>query len=516
VLTAARPKGVGCEKKYFCLKRRIFVFKGRNIMAKKSKRIVKKQGKATAALSGVSVSVYEDDPDSGTRTVRPAPDITARGRLAYTFPSAPAPAGIFQPDTPEFRYWNAAEALRRGADFWATWIPDGNWEVGPSLRVLLDEGTDLNAFYDRQALNFFHGPGDGKTVFSGASPDILCHEMGHAILDTIKPQLWGAASHEAAAFHEAFGDMSAILAALQLPSLRSAILTETHGHLYRNSRLSRLAEQLGAAIRLQAPDAVDPDCLRNAVNSFTYRDPITLPQMAPASHLSSEPHSFSRVFTGAFFEIISGMLSAKAKSSGPTPDDLLEVTNEIGGILVSAVKASPVVANWYSQVAAAMVQKSADVNAKYAPIMKGVFVRRSILSLGSASDVQELQSKAPKVVGMATMFERPLGTIAIPSYHYGLDDPLMVESASHPRSFAAMSGNTTGIGSLEPRSSSTAAVAFVDDLFCRGRVDYAGIGRKNAQLDNGSRVRSHRLAKDGGAVRLHRCLFDCGLTHQYR
>jgi hypothetical protein len=104
--------------------------------------------------------------------------------------------------------------------------------------------------------------------------------------------------------------MSAILSALQLQSLRSAILHDTGGHLYQNSRLSRLAERLGSAIRAQHPDAVDRDCLRNAVNSFTYQDPITLPQMAPTTQLSSEPHSFSRVFTGAFFEALAGMLAA--------------------------------------------------------------------------------------------------------------------------------------------------------------------------------------------------------------
>src|SRR5947209_2623599 len=139
--------------------------------------------------------------------------------------------------------------------------------------------------------------------------------MGHAILDSIKPELWDGLQ-EAAAFHEGFADVSAILSALQLPSLRATILTHTGGHLYRSSRLSRLAEQLGSAIRAQEPDAVDPDCLRNAVNSFTYDDPIELPQMAPASQLSSEPHSFSRVFTGAFFESLAGMLHAKAADAG--------------------------------------------------------------------------------------------------------------------------------------------------------------------------------------------------------
>jgi hypothetical protein len=90
-----------------------------------------------------------------------------------------------------------------------------------------------------------------------------------------------AASIEVAAFHESFGDMSALLSALQLPSLREGVLAETGGVLHRASRLSRLAEQLGWAIRQSVPSAVEPDCLRNAVNTFFYRDPDTLPTMAP-------------------------------------------------------------------------------------------------------------------------------------------------------------------------------------------------------------------------------------------
>jgi hypothetical protein len=88
-----------------------------------------------------------------------------------------------------------------------------------------------------------------------------------------------------AAFHESFGDMSAILSQLQLPGFRKAVLTETGGVLYRSSWLSRLAEQLGWAIRFAFPDAVDSDCLRNAVNSFFYRDPIQLPPSGPANTL---------------------------------------------------------------------------------------------------------------------------------------------------------------------------------------------------------------------------------------
>ena len=119
-----------------------------------------------------TVSAWEDDPGTGVRLERPIPDLAKP--LAFTFPAAPAPAGDYAPGTPEFRYWTAAEALRRGADYWTARTGLAQWEVGASLPVILDEGEDLNAYYDRQALNFFHGPGaDGGTVYSGESPDIV-------------------------------------------------------------------------------------------------------------------------------------------------------------------------------------------------------------------------------------------------------------------------------------------------------------------------------------------------------
>jgi hypothetical protein len=465
---------------------------------------------ATATVSG-----WEDDPEPAVLVTRPIPNLAKRP-LAFSFTGQKPPAGMYQPGTSQFRYWTAAEALRRGADFWAPRVPGGKWEVGPVLKVVLDEGEDLNAYYDRKALNFFHGPGKGGTVYSGESPDIVCHEMGHAILDSIKPQLWNAASHEAAAFHESFADMSAILSALQLPSLRSAILADTHGHLCTNSRLSRLAEQLGSAIRLQAPDAVDPDCLRNAVNSFTYRDPITLPQGAPASQLSSEAHSFSRVFTGAFFEILGGMLAAKAAKPGaPTEQELLAVSGEIGDILVAGVKQAPVVPNWYAQVAAAMVQASGQANAAYPPTLRAVFVRRSILSLHSAANVETLHAAIAAVAprAAAARADEPLASIAIPSEDYGLAKALLVEAASHPRRIVVSAAATQGNGSLEPASSSTAARGFVDDLFSRGRVDYGDVGPSHPHLNHGRRLRSHELVAEGDAIRLQRRLFDCGFAH---
>ena len=467
------------------------------------------------AATAATILIWEDDPESGHPPVPfPAPRPEA-APLAFTFPKPGYTVGHYNPQTPQFRYWVAVEALRRGASFWAAHSGPAKWQPGPKLAVLLDAGTDLNAYYDRKALNFFHGAGAGKVVYSGESGDVLCHEMGHAILDAIKPQLWGAASHEAAAFHESFGDMSAILAALQVPSLRSKVLAETGGNLCRNSRLSRLAEQLGSAIRARSPDSVDPDCLRNAANSFSYQDPMRLPARAPAAQLSSEPHSFSRVFTGAFLEGLAGMASARAASGQVTEADLLAAAGDIADILLAGVTQAAVVPNFYAQVAASMVTASAPRHPAYSGVLRAAFVRRAILSLHSAAEVEALHTSAAAAMAPAPAPDghEPLETLALPAGHYGLDQPLLVEAPSQHRGIAPHAFAFAADRALEPASSATAARSFVDDLFRQGRVDYAGQGRPDARLEHGRRHKSHKLVADGGVIRLRRCLFDCGLSH---
>jgi len=445
----------------------------------------KKNAKRTTQAT-VKTLTWEDDPGSGSKPLPvKAPDPAGKP-LAFQFPSpAPAPR-TYKAGTAGFRYWVAVEALRRGASFWAPRVPGGRWQPGARLPVLLDEGEDLNAYYDRSALNFFHGPGPSGVVYSGESPDVLCHEMGHAILDSVKPGLWDAASHEVAAFHESFGDMSAILSALQLPTLRKAVLVATGGRLYRSSRLSRLAEQLGAAIRAQHPDAVDRDCLRNAVNSFSYQDPLTLPSWAPATHLSSEPHSFSRVFTGAFFEALGGMLAAVAKTpSAPTEAELLGVSGDMGDILVSAVRAAPVASGFYSRVATGMVHVASTRRPAYGAALKATFARRSILSVASVAALATGPAAAPAEVEQG----REPSRIAIDATSFGLDTrSLYVFGAAQP----------------------AAAGAFVEDLLRRGRVHLAGAGGVAAMAPASPHpLKTHSLVKENGEVVLRRNLFDC-------
>jgi hypothetical protein len=459
-----------------------------------------------------NVMVWKDDPGSELGLLEvPAPDLNLKP-YALRMDARPVEPKIYDKGTPEFRFWSAAACGARGASYWGALVPDGiTWQPGPVLPVILDEGEDLNAFYDRKALNFFHGPGgNGNTVFSGESPDIVCHELGHGILDSLRPELFDTASLEVPAFHEGFADISALLTALQVPDVRAAVLQETGGHVGRNSNWSRLAEQLGSAIRAQAPDAVDADCLRNAANSFQYQDPEGLDASSPAATLSQEPHNFSRVFSGAFLEAFAGMVLTE--SANPKADDLLEVSRNAGSLLVAAVQAAPIVPEWYSQVAAALIAADRQSGGKFEVPLKSAFVRRGILARQNAVAIGALQEASAAIAAVASAVrskEMPLQ--AIDGGAYGLGNvPLFVNVANQARLIVALASGR-GDATVTPPSSDHAARSFVEHLIRLGRIDFGGYGVQGAFIAHPRARKTHRIERlPNGALALRRILFYCG------
>jgi hypothetical protein len=265
---------------------------------------------------------------------------------------------------------------------------------------------------------------------------------------------------------------------------------------------------------------VDADSLRNAVNSFTYHDPLSLPSSAPSSQLSSEPHSFSRVFTGAFFEGLAGMLAAIAKSAkSPTEAELLAVSRDMGNILLAAIRQAPIVANFYSQVATAMVQAGNTVNSAYGPVLNAAFVRRGILSLQSASAIGGLSTTVATPKGIAAAAtavaeEAPLARIALDGNRFGLGSrPILVTTASHPRSVSVYAAASNG-EQLTPPSADAAATAFVDDLIRRGKVELPQRRGVSAGLVSHRSLKTHRLVAGDEGLVLQRMLFDCGHRHR--
>ncbi|MDK1494626.1 hypothetical protein QN219_32420 [Sinorhizobium sp. 7-81] len=455
------------------------------------------------------IQIWENDPASSSLVKADKPNIKQLP-FRYTFPP---PALAPDPDTtsPNFRYWNAAEALRRGADFWGPAVPDQQWFGGPDLEVRLNVGTRWNANYDRRALNFYRGQlGPGSFVYAAGSADMLCHELGHAILDAVQPLLWNSGNAEAVAFHESFGDVSAILCALQIETMRNSILASTNGNIYCNSRLSRIAEQFGTALHTIFPDDADQDCLRNAWNPFCYAPPTSLPPMGPSSILTARSHSFSRVFTGAVFESLAGMLAVNPPA---TPDRLRDVTFEMRDIMIEAVRSAPVVPQFYASVAAKMVLAASARNGAYRAVFRDAFVRRLILSLEVAANILSSPTANDDTgFAVAPHTDRPTFS-ALPSSHYGLDKPLHIELPADPVGTAARSATRDG-RSMAPLNVEEAVTTFVDRLFMRGRVDYGEFGgrdHKGGKAQNPSSGDStHRLELVDDQLWLRRIRICCG------
>lgn len=474
--------------------------------------------------SSEDVACWEDDPgDPGD--AKPLAPITvpapseSTAPMPFTIGGAVPPPRIYQAGTAGFLFYAAACALRRTASFWGPIIrPVAKWQTGRVLDVQLDSGVDLNAYYtrggfgDTAGLHFFHESVGGRVYFSGESPDVASHEMGHAVLDAIKPQLWDAQSIETAAFHESFGDMSALLSALQVPSFRQTVLAETNGVVNRASRLSRLAEQLGAAIRMQHPDATDPDCLRNAANSFFYRDPQTLPASAPASQLSSEPHSFSRVFTGAFLDALAGIFKLQPK--WPNVGGLAKASEDAARILVGGVREASVVADFYSQVAAHMVQigDAAPFKGRYRDVLKSAFVRRGILSVQAAATLASVAQPARRRAAIVADSDRTLPMVAISASQYGLASGSLHVFAPQESKRLAVTGSSTMLGPIEPRSAQNAAESFTEDLFQRGHVLTPPHLRTDAATLHPFAFKTHIVVEEDGKLVLRRRTFDCGFA----
>src|SRR5262249_8574443 len=169
---------------------------------------------------------------------QPARPNRPASRAGFTFTGTAPPEDTYNQATQlnSFLFWQAREAVLAAVATWDN--PGGTLNRCPEepddperLEVDLDHqdpeftgGAKLNAFYDRVGLRFFIFSNATATFASGLSTDTVSHETGHALLDTIRPDLWNSFKVEVPAFHESFGDCWALLTALMDPALRTQVL----------------------------------------------------------------------------------------------------------------------------------------------------------------------------------------------------------------------------------------------------------------------------------------------------
>lgn len=258
------------------------------------------------------------------------------------------------------------------------------WPGTSILAVLPRAGVDLNAYYDRRSLRFFYAshPLIGGSLFTCDSADIVTHELGHAILDSFRPDLWSAMSIEAASFHEAFADFTAIMHILTYDKVIERAFIDAGGDIKNPNVATRLAEQFGKAIYKLAPnDGRDPDCLRSAINSFKYVDPATLPEDAPHNQLAKESHSFGRVFLGAFWDMLV-VLFNDFRTTGLEPIPALKQARDVlTKYTLRAIQQAPNNAKFFESVGKTLLWVDVTTNnRRFHDKLQQVLVDRNIVT----------------------------------------------------------------------------------------------------------------------------------------
>jgi hypothetical protein len=343
------------------------------------------------------------------RQVKPRKDRLA-AQAGFTFFDAVA-EGVFPPGTPQFLFWQCRESALLAVEVWERlhgplkqWAPEA---VNPKrLQLVQNAGIRLNAFYDRESLAFFEHTKNGHTTFSGASTDVVAHEAGHAFLDTLRPELFGSFIPEEGGFHEAFGDCIAILVALFDADTRAALLAASPD-LSAPDFVEATAEDLSNGVKLElgaSHPAAEP---RRALNKFKFQLPTTLPTTGPPNVLTSEVHSFGRIFSGCFYDLIRNLFADSASQDSAA---LLAAATTAGSLLVQAAEQAPLTPRFFHSVGRAMVLADDATNGgKHRQAIGKAFAAHGVL-LGSQS---ALMPKVALAGGAPTLAKKTAGAVSL-------------------------------------------------------------------------------------------------------
>lgn len=259
------------------------------------------------------------------------------------------------------------------------------WAFPGRLQVLPEAGFGLNAFYDREqhALSFFRDwdPKRQVWVHAAASGEVCAHETGHAILDGLRPRYFGSFAPEVNAFHESFGDMVAMVMTLQDERVIAEVVARTHGDLRQPNMIERTGEEMGTAMNhFVGLNLTGGDYQRSALNGFAWQDPATLPYMGTNNALGVECHSFSKVWTGAFYDVVCGLYAHYRGQQADATVALRQAGREALHLLARSVEHAPHGDFTFREMAEAWIRTDrAQTGGRWEPLLRDVMAARGIL-----------------------------------------------------------------------------------------------------------------------------------------
>jgi hypothetical protein len=492
----------------------------------------------------MAINFIPNDPDAGAaapamRRKDPSPNRPSSSS-GFTFSNQSA-EGEADPGTPQFLFWQAREAAIAAVAAWEACAGQTHtaWQGNrKKLPLLQDAGEDLNAFYDRASFSFFHETVGAQTFFSGASTDVVSHEVGHGLLDSMRPDFFEVNFLEVAAFHEAFGDCTAILTALGDTETRQRLLAVAP-NLRARDFVESTAEQLSRAIGLAIPghNAAEP---RHAFNTFKFQIPSTLPDNGGPGALINEVHSFGMIFTGCFWNLIANLFNASA-----TQDEaaLLAAVKLAGKILIEGARGAVVRPRFLQSIGRAMVLADQNMNGgANRQHINDAFARHDILLGANAmmAPTMALAGTAPKGAKLGTAaredLRRRLGSVrgaklslsatdffgvkavnAVQTrdVQLGSVDPKLkgVVAIAHEPVIVGASGSRAAVMGAVPNVAETESEvkAFVGSLVAHRRIGYGRKAKKAAvaKRDFPEHV-THVVKSVGGRKVLQRVRFLCG------
>ncbi len=333
-------------------------------MASKKKKMINNVVNAQAKQN---VKYYLNDPSTPdlTEIVSFSPS-TLFSVTGYTGPNEnwTTPAGLAS---------NATGTLMFAMNnFYNNYSPHkiNNWSKVKTLIIKPNAGQMPNAYYDRKSLSFFWFNGkNGQKVFTALSADVITHELGHAVLDYLRPDFWSIGNVEIWAFHEAFGDVFAFLASLHHDTMINFMINETKGNLFESSIVSKLAEQFGSGLGMNG-------YLRNVDNDLSYVDPNTLANVSTNPEaLTKEPHNFSRVMSGALYRVFAEIYTAKGKNV-----TAVKIARDfVRDTLFRCMKLVPAVPGFFQAFSKVFCDIGKTINPELANIAKNTFQAKNML-----------------------------------------------------------------------------------------------------------------------------------------
>ena len=302
---------------------------------------------------------------------------------------------------------NAQVVTTRTLDMWQDYRGGSvEWSFGsPVLDVVPHKKPGMNAYYSRwegSTNYFFQESLPLATIVKTAnSLDVVSHETGHAVLDGMKPGYLGTNDKETGAFHEAFGDCSAMLATLQDPEMRDHIIAQTGGDLSKPNALAWLAEEFGKARRLSNDDPNDDDraWLRNAQNKFTYVKPETLGDgRGDDDTLGGEIHSFGRLWAGAFYDCLAVTYQDGLAQNLAPAQALKFAADTLGPLFARGVDHAPASRGRFKDMALGLIQADKETNNGHlGDGFRKVFLDRKIITPKDLQNDADRLGNLPKI-----------------------------------------------------------------------------------------------------------------------